>query len=317
MKQERLSLLASNSKFTLRFSHVIGNLCRAMTIQDVAKRFNLDWHTVKELEKDYMRAQLDRAEPPNPKVIGIDEISIRRGFTYRVIVSDLEARRPIWFGGVDRSKKSLDEFYKFLGEEKSKKIRIAVMDMAKAFRFSTQEHAPQAEIIFDKFHIIAKLNKALDLVMGQEYFRVNADEHRFILRKKSLLLSRADNLSTGGKNRLDTLLKANKRLHIAYLLKESFGQLWDCKSEVEARQFFNNWRKQLRWQKLSGFEKFAESVENNWRFIASYCKPENKVPLGFVEGFNNKIRVIQRRAYGLRDEEYLRLKILTCSLPEL
>ena len=99
--------------------------------------------------------------------------------------------------------------------------------------------------------------------------------------------------------------------------KESFGQLWDYSSEAWARKFFENWRAQLKWQRLGPYEKFAAMIERHWDGIAAYCKPENKVSLGFVAGLNNKIRVIQRRAYGLRDQEYLRLKVLTCMLPKL
>jgi transposase len=84
-----------------------------------------------------------------------------------------------------------------------------------------------------------------------------------------------------------------------------------------ARKFFQRWREVLKWQRLKPYEAFAEMIERHWDGIVSYCNPQNKVALGFVEGLNNKIRVIQRRAYGLRDEEYLRLKILTCQLPEL
>jgi transposase len=113
------------------------------------------------------------------------------------------------------------------------------------------------------------------------------------------------------------LLAANKRLNTAYPLRESFGQLWSYEREGWARRFFENWRASLKWQRLKPYEKFAEMIDRHWDGIASYCKPENKVALGFVEGLNNKIRVIQRRAYGLRDEEYLRLKILTCMLPAL
>ncbi len=101
------------------------------------------------------------------------------------------------------------------------------------------------------------------------------------------------------------------------MLKERFGQLWDYRSEAWARKFFEQWKSSLRWQRLPSFVKFAEMIERHWDGIAAYCRPENKVSLGFVEGLNNKIRVIQRRAYGLRDEEYLRLKVLTCMLPEL
>ena len=107
------------------------------------------------------------------------------------------------------------------------------------------------------------------------------------------------------------------RADTAYLLKESFGQLWSYQSEAWARRFFENWRASLKWQRLAPYEKFAKMIERHWDGIVAYCKPENKVSLGLVEGLNNKIRVIQRRAYGLRDEEYLRLKILTCMLPAL
>jgi len=107
------------------------------------------------------------------------------------------------------------------------------------------------------------------------------------------------------------LLKANKRLHKAYLLKEAFGQLWDYCYPASARKFFENWRLQLRWQKLKPFEKFSALIEKHWDGVVSYCHPDNKVSLGFMEGLNNKIRVIQRRAYGIRSDEYLRLKVLT------
>ncbi len=106
-------------------------------------------------------------------------------------------------------------------------------------------------------------------------------------------------------------------LYKAYLLKEQFGQLWDFDDPKEAALYFSEWRSGLRWQKLAPFEKFARMVGTHWDGIASYCATENKVPLGFVEGLNNRIRVLQRRAYGFRDEDYLRLKILTCQLPKL
>ena len=114
-----------------------------------------------------------------------------------------------------------------------------------------------------------------------------------------------------------SLLSANKRLNTAYLLKESFGQLWDYEQEGWARRFFENWRAALKWQGLRPYEDFAMMIDRHGDGISAYCQPENKVALAFVEALNNKIRVLQRRAYGLRDEEYLRLKILACLLPEI
>ena len=317
VKRERLEFLSSNSKFTRRLALSIGDMCRTTSIKDVSERMHLDWHTVKELEKEYMREQLKRAGPPKPQVIGIDEISVRKRHTYRIIVSDIEKRRAIWFGGVDRSEESMDQFYAFLGPERAKGIRLAVMDMWKPFRNSTKTNAPQAAILFDKFHVIRHLGDALDKVRKAEYARVTGSKRKFIKGQKYVLLSHRENLTTEGRQSLKLLLHANKRLHTAYVLKESFGQLWDYNTEGWARRFFENWKEQLKWQRLKPFEKFAAMIDRHWDGIAAYCEPNNKVALGYVEGLNNKIRVIQRRAYGLRDEEYLRLKILTCSLPEI
>jgi transposase len=317
VKRERLDFLAANPFYTKRFAHYVGRRCRAATIKEMAEELYLDWDTVKALEKQYMAAQLAKAGTPGPKVIGIDEISIRKGHTYRIVVSDLIRGRAIWFGGEDRSEASMGQFYDWLGKRKAAGLRLAVMDMWKPFRNATTTSAPQAAILFDKFHIMCHLGEALDEVRKAEYRRLSGKDRRYIKGQKYTLLSHRENLTSEARQSLKVLLAVNKRLNTAYLLKESFGQLWDYEREGWARRFFENWRASLKWQRLKPYEKFAEMIDRHWDGIAAYCLPENKVSLGFVEGLNNKIRVIQRRAYGLRDEEYLRLKILTCMLPPL
>ena len=212
---------------------------------------------------------------------------------------------------------SMAQFYFWLGDNKSGRIRLALMDMWKPFRNATRLYAPQAAILFDKFHIMRHLGEALDKVRKAEYARLSGKDRRFIKGQKYTLLSHRENLTLEGRQSLKTLLHANKRLNTAYVLKESFGQLWSYQREGWARRFFENWRASLKWQRLNSYEKFAQMIDSHWDGIAAYCESENKVSLGFVEGLNNKIRVIQRRAYGLRDEEYLRLKILTCMLPPI
>jgi transposase len=317
VKQEKLEWLAEFPFYTKRFAFYVGRRCRGSTIQDIAKELHLNWKTVKALEKQYMWEQLRRVSNPGPKVIGIDEFSLRKGHTYRLVVSDLERKRPIWFGGEDRSEESLDRFYQWLGSKKSQKIELAVMDMWKAFRNSTVKNAPQAGILFDKFHVMRHLNEALDKVRKREYARLTGRSREYIKGQKYMLLSRWEHLNSDGRESLKKLLKANRRLHTAYLLKESFGQLWGYKREGWARRFFENWRCALKWQRLKPYEAFAKMIDRHWDGIAAFCQLENKVSLGFVEGLNNKIRLIQRRAYGLRDEEYLRLKVLTCMLPAI
>ena len=318
MKRESLAFLADNPFYTKRFAFYIGRRCRASSIKDIAEEFRLDWHAVKELEKQYMREQLRRIGTPAPIAIGIDEVSVKKGHVYRIVVSDLIRRRPIAFIGPDRTEGSMDTFYTGLGAKKCRKIKLIVMDMWKPFRNSAKANAPQAGILFDKFHILRHLGDALDKVRKHEYARLTGTNRTFVKGQRYALLSHAENLTPDGRKNLKHLLAANKRLNTAYILKESFGQLWDYEKEGWARRFFLNWKASLKWQRLKPFEKFAEMIDRHWDGIAVYCNPEYKtIPLGFVEGLNNKIRVIQRRAYGLRDEEYLRLKILTCMLPEI
>ena len=319
MKTERLQWLADNPFYTKRFAFYVGRRCRETPIKEVAEELFLDWQTVKDLDKQYMQEQIRRAGDPSPRVIGIDEIAIGKGHRYRIVVSDLERGRPIWFGGQDRSAASLDEFFAWLGPQKCRRIRLAVMDMWSAFRTSTLQegNAPQATILYDKFHILKHLGEAMDKVRKREYRRLTGKDRRFIKGQRYALLTHWGNLSADGRAALKLLFKANARLNKAYLLKESFGQLWTYSSPFWARRFFDQWRAALRWQRLEPFERFAALVAAHWDGIEAYCHEENRVPLGFVEGLNNKIRAIQRRAYGFRDEQYFGLKILTSTLPKL
>ena len=188
VKRERLDFLADNPHFTKRFAFYVGRRCRQASIRDVAKELKLDWDTVKTLEMQYMRAQLKRAGTPGPRAIGIDEISVRRGHSYRIVVSDLVRKRPIWFGGEDRSEASMAAFYDWLGLKKSRKIKLVVMDMWKPFRNATKHKVPQAAILFDKFHIMRHLGEAHDMGRKADYARLSGKDRCFIKGQKYNLL---------------------------------------------------------------------------------------------------------------------------------
>ncbi len=185
VKQERLDWLARNLHYTKRFAWYVGHRCRSASIHEVAQELRLDWHAVKAMEMEYMQAQLDVVGPPTPRVIGIDEMSIRKGHVYRIIVSDLERAQPIWFGGTDRGEASMTMFYDFLGASETAALRLAVMDMWKPFRKATRAQAPQVAILYDKFHVLRQLGSALDQVRKSEYKRLtNRPDRRFIKGQK-------------------------------------------------------------------------------------------------------------------------------------
>ncbi len=162
VKRERLDFLADNPIYTKRFAYYVGRRCRSTTVKDIAQELRLHWETVKELDKQYMRAQLVRMPVRAPQVIGIDEISIRKGHDYRIVVSALIRCRAIWFGGQDRKQASMKQFYDWLGEKRSKRFRLVVMDMWKAFYNATKEAASQAAILYDKFHVMRHRGEVLD-----------------------------------------------------------------------------------------------------------------------------------------------------------
>jgi len=141
-------------------------------------------------------------------------------------------------------------------------------------------------------------------------------DRAFIKGQHYTLFSNAENLTREGRESLKKLLAANTRLNAAYLRKEFFDQLWSYKSEAWMRKFFENLKASLKWQRLGAIRQVRRNGREKLGGLAEYCRRDAKPSLGFVEGSNTKIRVIQRRAYGLRGEEYLRLKILTSMLPD-
>jgi transposase len=317
VRRERIEFLATPAKFTVRFENEIGRRLRDTPISAVASLLGLSWDQVRRIEESYMRRLLEATPLEPPRVIGVDEISVKKGHRYRIVVSDLERRRPIWFGGKDRSAESMAEFFAFLEKATpgaASKIQIAVMDMWTPFRIAVRENAPKVRIVYDKFHVMRHLSDALDTVRKQEYRKASEKDRRFIKGQKYTLLAAREHLGLEKRRSLKLLLSVNRRINKAYLLRETFGQLWSFQTPGWARRFFERWKDQLKWQRLDPFRRFAAMIERNWEGIEAYSRPENKVSLGFVEGVNNKIRVIQRRAYGIRNQDYLRLKVLTAFL---
>ena len=174
----------------------------------MAKELALDWHTVKALEMQYMQAQLARAGTPGPQAIGIDEIAIRKGHTYRIVVSDLLRRRPIWFGGEDRSEASMAQFYAWLGERRARGIRLAVMDMWKPFRTGDAARMRRKP----RFCSTSSTSCAISARRSIQSARANTRgsrgrDRRYIKGQKYTLLSRRENLTLDGKQALEDVAR--------------------------------------------------------------------------------------------------------------
>jgi transposase len=186
IKRETLTWLASSARFTQRYEDRVGRLCRDMSIKRVAEEHRLSWDQVRRMDMAYMR----RLEEANPisldlRAIGIDEISVKRGHDYRIVVADLDRKKPIWIGGDGRREEDMNQFFDLLGPERCAKLELAVMDMWKPFRKATLAKAGNARIIYDKFHILKHLGTAMDEVRRSEYKRVNDSDIRFLRTRRT------------------------------------------------------------------------------------------------------------------------------------
>lgn len=302
-------------RFTEALADDIGRYADRTSVLEASRRYNIDYKTALAFEKAYLARKQKNAPEVNPTRIGVDEIHLGK-MGYRVVVSDLDAGRPIWIGGTDRSQESFEAFFVWLGVEKTKNIRLGVMDMWKPYLAALKKFCPDADVVFDKFHVVAKMSQAMDEVRRSEYARLNGKDRKFIKGQRFNLLANRGNLSRKGREELAQTFTANRRLYTAYLLKEDFDRLWSYTSEAWMRKFWLSWQEGLKWKRLAPFQNVVRMVESHWEGIVSWCKTENRVPLGFVEGMNGRIRKIQAQGYGYKDLTHLDLKILTCMLPE-
>jgi len=311
---EPLPFVAEGVRVSQSLASLVAELCKVMTIKAVGIFQSLHRGTVKTIDKLAMEAVQSSRPLDGITVLGIDEIAVGQGQTYWHMVSALEGPRgpELLFVGEGRKQRHLAKFWKWFGEDRAQRITHGVIDMWKPFRNSILAKCPAAKIIYDKFHVIQHLLKALNDVRKQELRKAAGRFRGRLVGKKFILLSRRAHVRGKAREALNTLLSVNRRLFKAHLLKESFDHLWSYSSKTWATKFFRHWVEQLKWSRLKPFHKFADMIENHLDGILNYC--DKKVSLGFIESANLKARNVIRMAYGYRDKEYMKLKIIqTCT----
>lgn len=277
-----------------------------MTIKDTSEVVHLNWKTIKDIDKFYIRKQIENLKNINSKRIGIDEVAYHKGHKYLTVVRDLDLNAVIWIG-IKRKKETLDKFFDEIGEMKSFKIELTVLDMWDPYIASIKEHCQKADTVFDKFHIIKKVNEALDKIRKKEFADATVREKLNMKRKRFIILKRNKNLSERQLERLDELMKNNETLYKSYLLKEQISDIFDEEDHENALKRLSEWIENV---KGSGFEPFENVVKTLRRYsygIHNYFR--YKVTNAGSEGFNTKINVVRRKAYGYRDLDYFILKI--------
>ncbi len=303
---EKLSICNKYSRCTYRLEQHVVILCQAMTIKDVAKETGLDWITVKNIDKSEAKKYVDFSDKATPTRIGIDEIAYTKGHNYLTVVRDVDKRKVIWVGK-GRKKETLDEFFRKLGEDRSKRIELAVMDMWDPYIASVKENT-NAKIVFDKFHVAKKINEAMDNVRKREFAESDEDDKKLMKKKRFLILKRNENLEDEKREELNELMDKNQNLYAAYLLKEHILDIMNEKRPDVALRRSGVWFKNVLDSGIKELIKVSETIKTYWYGIKNYFKYQ--ITNAGSEGFNNKINVIKRRAYGFRDLEYFAYKII-------
>jgi transposase len=312
---EALPFVAEGARVSQSLASLVAELCKVMTIKAVAIFQSLHRGTVKAIDKLALEAVQASRPLDGITVLGIDEIAVGQGQTYWHLVSALEGPRgpELLFVGEGRKERHLAKFWKWFGKDRAQGITHGVIDMWKPFRNSILAKCPEAKIIYDKFHVIQHLLKALNDVRKQELRKAAGRFRGLLTGKKFILLSRRAHVRGKAREALNILLSVNRRLFKAHLLKESFDHLWSYSSKTWATKFFRHWVEQLKWSRLKPYHKFAHMIETHLDGILNYC--DKKISLGFIESANLKARNVMRMAYGYRDKEYMKLKIIQACTP--
>lgn len=308
VRQIEIGFAEPRRGYSKALARYILDLAPHMTIKDIADHLTLGWDTVKEIVK----ADLARhyARPPLAEVrqLAIDEIAVGHGHRYFTIVLDLESGRVLFVGN-GKGNEALLPFWRRLKRTRAR-IRAVAIDMSPAYESAVTTHLPDAQIVFDRFHIVKLLNDKLSELRRQLYRQATEGLHKQVLKgTRWLLLKHPENLDLkrNERARLEEALQLNESLSTAYYLKEDLRQFWNQPGKRQARVFLQSWYLQALASGIRVLQQFARTLlAHAPGLLAWYDYPISTGPL---EGTNNKIKTMQRQHYGLRDQEFFRLKI--------
>jgi transposase len=298
------------ARVTTALSNAVGRLARELSWQGTARQYGLNWKSVATIVKRAVQYGLRHRTRPPVHVIGIDEVSRRKGQVYLTVVYDLERRVLLWVGD-ERTEEAVKPFFtREMGPRRCRTLQVVCMDMWAAYANLVRQHAPNAQILFDRFHIVRHLNEAVDTVRRDLWRRLTSKERTTFKGTRWLLLKNPWNLTGNQKERLSTLVQWNTPLVRAWYLKEAFQLFWTYKQPWRAQQHLKKWIRSAMRSKLEAFKKFAHMLRSHLDGILPWTKI--RVSNGAVEGMNNKIKSISHRSFGFRTAENFIAAIYHC-----
>lgn len=311
IRQAPLSFARPNKHYTHKFEEYVVWLLSMMTVIDVARTLDVSWDTVREIEQHYLGKHFSHPSLKGLRYIAIDEISSKKGFVFLTLVMNLETGAVIYVGD-GRQEDALKPFWKRLRRAGSRILAVAT-DMSRPYTKAIRENLPNAVHVFDRFHIVKMFNEVIDNVRRYLYAKIqNKDERRTLKGMKYILLKRPENLdsSKGEPERLRQTLEANQELNTLYYLKEELYSLWDEEEKESAQGKMLDVISYMLSLNIPYLKRFAKSLRDHALGILAWF--DYQITTGPLEGLNNKIKVIKRKAYGFRNMDYFKLKILSC-----
>ena len=309
LARESRDLADPLKSYTRRFATLVLDLSKEMTITAIARYLGVGWDLVKSIIKEGLEQKLKGRSFRRVRYIAIDEIAIRKGHEYMTVVVDLETGQVL-FTAEGKDHECLKPFFQRL-RRAGAKLEAVAMDMSSAYLKAVRTYWPhEVALVHDHYHVVSNMNEVVDSVRRDEQNQQNEEGKKLIKGSRYLLLRGKEKLAEmpEKQSRLDELLEVNQTLHKVYLLKEDLRQFWSQQSKEDAEDFIKQWIAEAMALKNEHVTRFARTIKKRIEGILAWY--EHKITTGPLEGFNNKIKVFKRAAYGYRDPKFFGLRIL-------
>lgn len=305
-KVEYLSFANASQRVTHRLARYVYELCRFMTVKDVAAHLDLDPKTVKAIDKTFLQEDFGRTGCEGLRVLAIDEIALRKGHHYMTVIMDYLTGRIVWMGE-GRSKETLDGFFAEMTDTQKAAIEAVAMDMWEPYINRIRHYCPDAKIVFDFFHVVQAFGRVIDKVRRDEYLKASAEDRKVLKGSRYLLLKNEENLTENQESRLQAVLGLNATLSTLYVLKDQLKVIYYYSDRERVKAALDDWCHMAKQIDHASVKTFV----NRLRFFEYGILNHADYPIGTseLEGANNKIKVIKRRAYGYHDSHYFALKV--------
>jgi transposase len=294
---------------TTRFAEHVAALCEVMAIKHVAAHVRIGWDAVKAIDKAHLCRTLGEGDLSNLTTLAIDEFALRKGHRYATIFVNPTNKQVLWVCR-GRSREEIRPFFEKLGPAGCARIEAVAIDMSAAFEAEVRHHCPNAAIVYDRFHVVAKYGRQVVNRVRSDEARRYGEHHenrKLIKGSRWLLLRNRHNLSHKDRVRLKELLSINRRLTTTYILKDDLKRMWNDRYADAALRFWRGWYDRAIRSRIDPLKRFARHLNDKLDGVLAHCAYPLHTSL--LEGMNNKIKTLKRTAYGYRDDDYFFLKI--------